>query len=84
MLAAAAPAVVGHDALFVGAAIGFLASAAAALPRLLDRGARPPPDAVRGRRDDLPGEHPRIRGGRAHAHPCVIEAHHPQWPHDAW
>ena len=30
--------------------------------------------------DDLPADHPHIRNGRVHAHPYVIDAHHPQWP----
>ena len=32
------------------------------------------------RHDDLPPEHPHLRGTRAHAHPVVIDDLHPTWP----
>lgn len=30
--------------------------------------------------DDLPNDHPHVRGGRSHSHPIVIDDYHPHWP----
>ncbi len=32
------------------------------------------------RHDDLPEDHPHIRGSRSHSHPYVIDDDHPHWP----
>jgi H+ antiporter protein len=30
--------------------------------------------------DDLPADHPHVRGGRTHSHPIIIDDYHPHWP----
>ena len=59
-------------------ALGGIAAAGAALAALL--WPIDDPEVLEHRHDDLPDDHPHLEGGRAHAHPFVIDDVHARWP----
>lgn len=60
------------------AALGFVAIAGIVAAALLWPSAAA--DEIEHAHDDLPDDHPHVRGERPHRHPYVIDDFHPHWP----